>query len=363
MNGHTGAANQNLVVTDLANNTLYTYSGTVTNDYGRTATDSKTLYNVPVKPLCSASVDSVGRDSATISVSGSYDTNRTLGSIEVQYGTSTAYGSVSYNGVLTGLQPNVNYNWRARVIDANNGGPYTQALSSDWVTGTFRTIGNAPVINSVSSTIDRTSARLVPNVTYDNSALGSARIDYGTTTDYGLVSTGWNITGLSPNTKYYYSIQVTDQEGRTSNAFTGEFTTTGNAPVLSDVTTETAVFSARFTYAVHFDEGAGAAGYVLDYGTTTAYGQTKEGPVQMQFILSGLQPETLYYYRLRIKDSTGRYSNAVTGSITTLADQASLYAKKNGSWLSGKAWVKVNGAWVKAKKVYKKINGSWIVGK
>lgn len=44
---------------------------------------------------------------------------------------------------------------------------------------------------------------------------------------------------------------------------------------------------------------------------------------------------------------------------TTPADQAKIYRYNNGVWEHGKAYYKVNGEWVKAKKIYIKVNGEW----
>lgn len=41
------------------------------------------------------------------------------------------------------------------------------------------------------------------------------------------------------------------------------------------------------------------------------------------------------------------------------AEQAQLYTKKDGAWVQGPTYVKVNGAWVVAKQIYTKVNGEW----
>lgn len=44
---------------------------------------------------------------------------------------------------------------------------------------------------------------------------------------------------------------------------------------------------------------------------------------------------------------------------TTPADQAKIYRKNSGTWERGKAYYKINGEWVKVKKIYIKVNGEW----
>lgn len=59
--------------------------------------------------------------------------------------------------------------------------------------------------------------------------------------------------------------------------------------------------------------------------------------------------------------TTGSYTP--TGNVTLYAtwqpDQATAWAKSNGSWVKGKVWVKVNGTWQKAKSIQGKTSGTW----
>lgn len=68
-------------------------------------------------------------------------------------------------------------------------------------------------------------------VTYDtNASYKSMSLQYGTSTSYGSTSTTGQISGLNPNTTYYYSITVTDNWNRTSSASTGSFKTSAYLP-------------------------------------------------------------------------------------------------------------------------------------
>ena len=52
------------------------------------------------------------------------------------------------------------------------------------------------------------------------------------------------------------------------------------------------------------------------------------------------------------------FSPALT--IHTLSGQVTLQIKNNGAWVEGPVYVKVNGAWVAAEKVFIKNNGTWV---
>lgn len=74
--------------------------------------------------------------------------------------------------------------------------------------------------------------------------------------------------------------------------------------------------------------------------------------------VTGLSEETTYLFFASATNMAGTtYSPTV--EITTPADQAKIYRYNNGAWERGKAYYKINGEWVKAKKIYIKVNGEW----
>lgn len=80
---------------------------------------------------------------------------------------------------------------------------------------------------------------------------------------------------------------------------------------------------------------------------------------------TGLQEETSYYIRCRVKSGdSGAWSDYVyTPLFTTPADQTRSYIKSDGTWKQGKVFYKTNGEWKKIKKAYIKINGEWKLAK
>ena len=306
--------------TGLKNNTTYYYSASTTNSYGLTAsTGSKSYYLTPIKPALSASA-SPARTTCTISLSPTYDTNRKFGSYSVSYGTSTNYGSTATSGSLSELTPNTTYYYSATVTDANNGGPYTSALTSDAATGSFTTSGDAPSISSVSANAARQTASLSVSASCDtNASVASYSVRYGTTTSYGSTSSSTSLSGLTPNTKYYYSVTVTDTWGRTSSAYTGNFTTTGNAPVINSVSKSESRQGCTLTPNVTYDTNAAYSSISIRYGTTTSYGS-----VSSSSSITGLNPDTKYYYSMTVTDTKSRTSAAYTGDFTTTGNNPTI---------------------------------------
>ncbi len=267
----------------------------------------------PAGPTYSRSVSGITRTSATLNVSCSsnpasywrihwYNTSGSW----VGYSGNGATGSWTYT--QDNLTPNTSYNFYTQVTNNNDGeGTGLSPIG-------FTTTGNAPTINNVAVSPSRTSAIFNPNVSYDtNASFRSYSIRYGTSTSYGSTSTSTTISGLSPNTTYYYSMTVTDNWGRTSAAKTGSFKTTGNDPVIESHGVKVyAQTSVEMQYSASYDTNDSLSSYKWEYGTSTSYGSSVTGTN----IINGLNANTTYYYKLTVTSMQGR-SSIATGSFKT----------------------------------------------
>ena len=84
-------------------------------------------------------------------------------------------------------------------------------------------------------------------------------------------------------------------------------------------------------------------------------------------VFTDLAEETEYkFYAAFTVQSLGinahDYWHNTTLTVTTPPDQAKIRTKTGDGWQQGKAYYKIDGEWVKAKKIYKKIEGQWIIG-
>ena len=267
----------------------------------------------PAGPTYSRSVSGITRTSATLNVSCSsnpasywrihwYDTSGSW----VGYSGNGATGSWTYT--QDNLTPNTSYNFYTQVTNNNDGeGTGLSPIG-------FTTTGNVPTINSVAVSTSRTSVIFNPNVSYDtNASFRSYSIRYGTSTSYGSTSTSTTISGLTPNTTYYYSMTVTDNWGRTSIAKTGSFKTIGNNPTINSHGVKTyAQTSVEMQYSASYDTNDLLSSYKWEYGTSTSYGSSVTGTNT----ISGLSANTTYYYKLTVTGIQGRSSTA-TGSFKT----------------------------------------------
>lgn len=89
-----------------------------------------------------------------------------------------------------------------------------------------------------------------------------------------------------------------------------------------------------------------AAVTTIDLGTST----TKA--------ITGLEEETEYSMWMSVTNVGGTNYSSIT-NFTTPADQAKIRIKTSDAWKLGKTYLKKDGNWLKAKKVYIKVNGEW----
>lgn len=270
-------------------------------------------YDTPGGPTYSRSVSGITRTSATLNVSCS---SNPAGYWRIHwYNTSGSWVGYSGNGATgswtytqDNLTPNTSYNFYTQVTNNNDGeGTGLSPIG-------FTTIGNAPAINSIAISPSRTSVIFNPSVSYDtNASFSSYSIRYGTSTSYDSTSTSTTISGLTPNTTYYYNMTVTDNWGRTSAAKTGSFKTTGNNPTINSHGVKIyAQTSMEMQYSASYDTNDSLSSYKWEYGTSTSYGSSVTGTN----IISGLSANTTYYYKLTVTGIQGRSSTA-TGSFKT----------------------------------------------
>lgn len=164
----------------------------------------------PGAPTISASVSGITTNSATYTAQMTnnpysywrvhiYDTGGNWKTYSTAVNTPCSF-------TQTGLAHNTSYNFYYQYTNSSDG------EGSGLIATAFTTSGNAPTINSVSPSPSRTTCSLANNsISYDtNASFSSVSVRYGTTTSYGSTASSTSLSGLQPNTTYYYSMTVTD---------------------------------------------------------------------------------------------------------------------------------------------------------
>ena len=226
----------------------------------------------------------VGTATVSASVSGTYT------SIQYSKDGSNWQSSNSFSG----LTHNTSYTFYARACNNNSG----------WKTssGKSATIGgNAPTLNSVTSSPSRTGASFSVNASYDTNASYSK-------TQYSTNNSSWvdggSVGNLTPNTSYTYYVRVVDNWGRASGSKSTSFTTTGNKPSITEVSKGVYRDKCDLGLTVSYDTNASYNAISIKYGTSSSYGSTSSTST-----MNNLSPNTTYHYSVQVKDNWGRWSN------------------------------------------------------
>lgn len=132
-------------VGNLTPNTSYTYYVRIVDNWGRASGSKSAPFTTTGNaPTINSVSKSVYRNKCELGLSVSYDTNASYNAVEVQYGTSSSYGSSSSSTTLSSLSPNTTYHYKVRVKD--NWGRWSSWTSD----ATFKTSAYLPSSLSIS---------------------------------------------------------------------------------------------------------------------------------------------------------------------------------------------------------------------
>ncbi len=246
--------------------------------------------------------------------------------------------------VDTGLDVNTEYFYRvvARDLDGNVSN-YNQNIgvqqgsSIEWDSGVTPGSGSggsspsAPVISNVSvDGVDLNSAV----ISWDTDKLANALVAYSTTPgvytqQVGVTTMEYShtvtLTDLEPANTYYFKVisyDATDNKAESIDDNTQNFTTGADtiAPTISNVDAIAGVSSAGIVWST--DESANSK---VEYGLTDSYGNetttTSDYVVGHSVTLTGLEPETHYFYRVISSDASGNTTTSQGYEFTTLAGE------------------------------------------
>jgi peptidoglycan hydrolase-like protein with peptidoglycan-binding domain len=327
---------------------------TTSPDYTFT-TESLPIVNTPVvnppadttPPVISGVANSeISTNTATLI----WETNE-LASSTLQYGTTTSYGSsatvgvtaaLAHTAVLTGLAPSTTYHYCISATDLS--GNLTNSCGHQFSTESAGTPQQnltditAPLITSTST---GTPSSMSASVSWTTDEAATSRVQYGTTTGYGLetaldgnlvTSHAVSLTNLSLGTEYHYQIITADSAGNTTVSGDGTFTTPANptsgspnqgstpaAPiVVSSAQSSGSPESATITWVT--DQATDSQ---VVYGTTASYGSSSTLNSTLStthaVTLTNLTPSTTYHYEIKSKNAGGTYAITSDETFTTLA--------------------------------------------
>jgi hypothetical protein len=225
---------------------------------------------------------------------------------------------------VTGLNSSTNYFYRVRAY--NSGGTSGNSNTASATTG-----GTAPAAPSANAATNVGSNAFTANWSTSSGASGY-RLDVSTSNTFGSFVFGYqdldvgntlsgNVSGLSPNTTYFYRVRAYNAAGNSGNSNTANATTNGDVPAAPSVNPATNITTNSFT--ANWNTSSGATGYRIDVSPNSGFGTFVTGYQDLDvgnitsLNVNGLAAGTDYFYRLRAYNSSGTSGSSGTTQATT----------------------------------------------
>jgi len=160
-------------------------------------------------------------------------------------------------------------------------------------------------------------------ISWTTNRAADSEVEYGTDTTYGDIGTvaalvtehSVTLTGLTPDTTYYYVVRSTDANGVLGASLVRTFDTA--ELVISEVAVVADSESTTITWMT--DDPATSQ---VEYGTTTAYGKsttaTTAYATSHSVTVTGLMGSTAYHYKVKSVDPDGISAASADATFTTM---------------------------------------------
>ncbi|MEW6026222.1 MAG: fibronectin type III domain-containing protein [Planctomycetota bacterium] len=328
-------------VTSLLPNTTYTYRLAILRegDVAPTYTQNQS-FTTAGRPTCTTDTAS-NISSISSTLNARVNPNGLATTVYFQWGLSSSYGyttpnqdigsgtvNVYVSANITGLNPNVTYFFR--VVGINSEGTVYGENRS------FNSGPPAPIATTGAASSVYYNSAILNGLVNPNGQETTINFQWGPVSTYGNttasqiipasnnnVSVSANLTGLSPNTTYYFRLTARNPAGDSVGS-QASFTTPPPPPSATTNPVVTITYNSVVLSATVNPNGLATTAY-FQWGTTIAYGSSTSiqslgsgiSSVTVTATLTGLVGNTTYNYRVVATNSSGP-TNGLNQSFTTL---------------------------------------------
>ncbi len=359
-------------LTGLAQNTTYYYRAVGQNSAG-TQRDGilnfTTLTSAPGAPTLASPAD--GATNQATSLTLSWNASSGASTYRVQVSTSSTFTSTvvddstvaTTSKAVSGLSNNTTYYWRVNAKNSSG----TSAWSATW---SYVTLTNLPTVTTLAANTITSSSSTLNGSENPNGAATSIWFEWGTSSTLSTfssttaqaigsgtsaVAVSANLSGLSPNTTYYYRAVGQNSAGTQKDGILS-FTTLAVLPIVT-TTSASSVTSSSSTLNGNVNPNGTATTAWFEWGTSSTlstFSSTTSqaigsgtSTVAITANLTNLSPNTTYYYRAAGQNSAGTQKDGILSFTTsavlpTVTTQAASLVTSNSSTLNGT--VNPNGA-------------------
>ena len=184
---------------------------------------------------------------------------------------------------------------------------------------------SAQALSGSSVELDWTDSTVSPNFATNYAIQESTDgINFTTVANAGQESTSYTVTGLNPNTTYYFQIVGSNSAGSSGPSNTANATTTsqtGQTPTAPQGLGATPA-SGSEVYLTWTNTATNETGFTLTRATDSLFTQNvvtetlASAPYYYTDVADGLSPGNTYYYKMQAANSSGLSSSSNTASVT-----------------------------------------------